>query len=174
VGGPRKSFHSQAYERFLERRLIRARLDARLTRSKWPGDCAVPRHANVRAKYDGGGKLSVLGAIACKGNVVCKMIENTSAETLSGFVEKTVADKVSLIATDEGGGYVDLKYLYHESVQHKKGEYVRGQVHTSNIESFWSLLKRGVIGTYPICRSTSRSSNSGSTIGTMTTSLERR
>jgi transposase-like protein len=27
-------------------------------------------------------------------------------------------------------------------------EYVRGEVHTNNIESFWSLLKRGVVGTY--------------------------
>ena len=36
----------------------------------------------------------------------------------------------------------------HESVSHAKGEYVRGNVHTANLDSFWSLLKRGVIGTY--------------------------
>jgi transposase-like protein len=29
-----------------------------------------------------------------------------------------------------------------------RAKYVRGEVHTNNIESFWSLLKRGVIGTY--------------------------
>ena len=33
-------------------------------------------------------------------------------------------------------------------VNHTRGEYVRGSVHTNNIESFWSLIKRGVIGTY--------------------------
>jgi hypothetical protein len=33
-------------------------------------------------------------------------------------------------------------------VDHKALEYVRGEVYTNNIESFWSLLKRGVIGTY--------------------------
>ncbi len=33
-------------------------------------------------------------------------------------------------------------------VRHSQGEYVRGEVHTNNIESLWSLLKRGVIGTY--------------------------
>jgi hypothetical protein len=77
------------------------------------------------------------------------MIEDTSADTLSTFVEKTVADKVSLIATDEWGGYRDLKHFYpHQTVDHKSGEYVRGSVHTNNIEIFWSLLKRGVIGTY--------------------------
>ncbi len=34
------------------------------------------------------------------------------------------------------------------TVDHKAHEYVRGEVHTNNLESFWSLLKRGIIGTY--------------------------
>ena len=112
------------------------------------------RHASVRAKYSGHGaahtgKTTVIGAIARKGNVVAQVIENTSAETLSLFVEKTVADKVTLIATDEYAGYTDLKHFYpHDTVQHRKGEYVRGSVHTQNIENFWSLLKRGVVGTF--------------------------
>jgi transposase-like protein len=112
------------------------------------------RHASVRAKYSGGGpahtgKMTVIGAIARKGNVVCKVIENTNSETLSLFVESTVADKVSLIATDEYVGYTDLKHFYpHQVVNHRAREYVRGNVHTNNIENFWSLLKRGVVGTY--------------------------
>jgi hypothetical protein len=56
---------------------------------------------------------------------------------------------VTLIATDEYGGYVDLKHFYpHQTVDHRAKEYVRGNVHTNNIESFWSLIKRGVVGTY--------------------------
>jgi hypothetical protein len=113
------------------------------------------RHANVRAKYSGGGaantgKTTVVGAIARKGNVVCKVIERTDVRTLSGFVREVVSDKVSLVATDEYGGYSWLRpmKLPHQSVDHKSGEYVRGEVHTNNIENFWSLLKRGVIGTY--------------------------
>ncbi len=35
-----------------------------------------------------------------------------------------------------------------EIVQHREGEYVRGEVHTNSVENFWSLLKRGVMGTY--------------------------
>ena len=33
-------------------------------------------------------------------------------------------------------------------MNHHKGEYVRGVVHTQNLDSFWSLLKRGVVGTF--------------------------
>ena len=39
-------------------------------------------------------------------------------------------------------------WLKHETVTHSDGEYVRGEVHTANIDSFWSLLKRGVMGTF--------------------------
>jgi transposase-like protein len=112
------------------------------------------RHWVDRQKYSGGGsahtgKTTVIGAIARKGNVVCQIIENTSAEALSGFVQQAVSEKVSLVATDEAGGYNELRYFFpHEVIRHRSGEYVRGEVHTNNIESFWSLLKRGVIGTY--------------------------
>jgi transposase-like protein len=113
------------------------------------------RHANVRAKYHGGGpahtgKTTVIGAIARKGNVVCKVIEHTDVKTLSRFVSEVVSDKVSLVATDEYTGYNWLKPMRfpHESVDHKAHEYVRGEVHTNNIENFWSLLKRGIIGSY--------------------------
>ena len=38
--------------------------------------------------------------------------------------------------------------MNHEAVKHSVGEYVREQVHTNGMESFWSLLKRGYVGTY--------------------------
>ena len=95
------------------------------------------------------GKTPVIGAISRKGNVVCKMIENADTETLTTFVRNTVSDKVSLVATDEHAGYRLLKWAYpHEVVKHSDGEYVRGRVHTQSIESFWSLLKRGIMGNY--------------------------
>ena len=112
------------------------------------------RHASVRAKYHGGGaantgKATVIGAIARKGNVVCQIIDDTSIKTMTKFVRKAVSERVDLVATDEAVGYSRLDYMFqHVTVDHKAGEYVRGMVHTNNIESFWSLLKRGVIGTY--------------------------
>jgi hypothetical protein len=95
------------------------------------------------------GKVPVIGAISRKGNVVCQLIENTDTPTLDRFVRRTVSNNVSLIATDEHSGYRLLGNTYkHEAVRHGAGEYVRGGVHTANIDSFWSLLKRGVVGTY--------------------------
>ena len=94
-------------------------------------------------------KTTVIGAISRKGSVVCQIIEDTSTETMSRFVRKMVSEKVDLIATDEGAGYQKLRQAFpHGTVDHKVHEYVRGEVHTNNIESFWALLKRGVIGTY--------------------------
>jgi transposase-like protein len=54
------------------------------------------------------------------------------------------------VATDEHRGYANLDAVGypHDTVSHSTGEYVRGEIHTNNIESFWALLKRGVVGTY--------------------------
>jgi transposase-like protein len=108
------------------------------------------KHVSKRGKGRGtAGKIPVIGAIARKGNVVCQMIENTDTATLDGFVRQAVDKQVSLIATDEHSGYRLLDQDYnHKSVRHGAGQYVHGNVHTSNIDSFWSLLKRGVMGTY--------------------------
>lgn len=98
---------------------------------------------------EGSSKATVIGAISRKGNVVCKLIEAADRVTMSRFVKETVGDQVSLVATDEHSGYRRLRQSFpHQSVNHAKKEYVRGNIHTNNLDSFWSLLKRGVIGTY--------------------------
>jgi transposase-like protein len=95
------------------------------------------------------GKVAVIGAISRNGSVVAKMIDQTDAKTLTRFVRDTVSDKVTLIATDEHAGYRALDgEMPHEAVCHSAHEYVRRNVHTANIDSFWSLLKRGVMGTF--------------------------
>jgi hypothetical protein len=52
--------------------------------------------------------------------------------------------------TDEAGIYRGDKLgrIPHFSVAHYKGEYVRGRVHTNTIDGFWSLFKRGIVGTF--------------------------
>ncbi len=106
-----------------------------------------PRNRHNRERKP---KTAVIGAIARKGNVIAKVINETTKETMQGFVKRTVGTKVSLVATDEHRNYVTLKSLgyKHRSVNHSRGEYVRGMVHTANLDSFWSLLKRGIVGTF--------------------------
>lgn len=93
--------------------------------------------------------MGVIGAIARKGNVVARVIGDMTAPTKAGFVREVVSEKVSLLATDSDHAYRYVKRgLPHKVVNHSQGEYVRGNVHTNNIESFWSLMKRGVMGSF--------------------------
>lgn len=117
----------------------------------WIGGKDKNRHVGKRSGRGGSpgalGRIEVIGAIARKGNVVCQMIEEAGFGTHEKFVRNVVSNNVSLVATDEAPHYRHLrKGLPHESVNHSKDEYVRGRVHTQSIESFWSLLKRGIIG----------------------------
>jgi hypothetical protein len=52
--------------------------------------------------------------------------------------------------TDEGGQYyhVGKEFDRHETINHSADEYVRGDAHTNTVEGYFSILKRGIIGTY--------------------------
>lgn len=59
-----------------------------------------------------------------------------------------VSDKVSLLATDENPAYHSLTEYPHETVKHSSRQYVVGAVHTNTIEGFWSIFKRGIVGSF--------------------------
>ncbi len=116
----------------------------------WIGGSETNKHRSKRRRAHWQAKTPVIGAIARKGNVVCKVIERVSEETLTNFVANTVSTDVSLVAMDENYGYrpIETAGYKHETVNHSSGEYVRGNVHTANIDNFWSMLKRGIVGTF--------------------------
>lgn len=58
-----------------------------------------------------------------------------------------VLHKDSRLVTDGAQHYL-FQAAKHESVDHSKGEYVRGDVHTNTLEGFFSILKRGLVGVY--------------------------
>lgn len=108
------------------------------------------RHWDKRTPGMGGhGKAAVMGAVERGGNVVARVVAHVDTGTAKGFVNEAVAEKVDLVATDEPGVYRRVnRKRPHEFVMHGRGEYVRDNVHTQTIDGFWSLLKRGIIGTF--------------------------
>src|SRR5271165_644 len=119
------------------------------------GGKAENRHKDKRGDGKGGGtgqgdKAVVIGAVRRKGNVVARVIANTDSETLTEFVHEVVSHKVSLLCTDAAPGYRRLAEdgYRHGVVDHSIGQYVVGAVHTQTIEGFWSLIKRGCVGTF--------------------------
>jgi len=77
-------------------------------------------------------------------------VPNVSGRTLRAALKECV-DTSAVIVTDEWLGYSGIGYRYagHETVCHKRGEYVRdGWIHTNTAESSFAILKRGITGIY--------------------------
>jgi transposase-like protein len=67
--------------------------------------------------------------------------------TLKSFIRNKIT-LGSNVYTDNFTAYRGLTGYNHRAVNHSVGEYVRKQVHTNGIESFWALLKRGYYGIF--------------------------
>ena len=78
---------------------------------------------------------------------MAKPMAFTYKEDLQRFVASVTEDG-SVVYTDEAAAYQGMPYRSHWTVRHSANEYVNGMAHTNGIESFWSVLKRGLHGTY--------------------------
>jgi transposase-like protein len=110
-------------------------------------------HRNRRLKLKSaeyaGSKAIVMGMLDRDARKVrAKVVPNVKRETLQAEILNRIENKAT-VYTDGWPGYDALaaKDYIHETVNHVE-EYVRGQVHTQGIDNFWSLLKRGLTGTY--------------------------
>ncbi len=93
------------------------------------------------------GKTAVVGMKDRDSNMVtARVVDETDAQTLRGFVCDYAAEGAT-VYTDEHGEYQGMPFE-HETVKHSVGEYVSGMAHTNGIESFWSMLKRAHKGTF--------------------------
>lgn len=93
-------------------------------------------------------KVPVVGLLERKGKVRTQVVKNTRGKTLFDIINAKV-DRSATVMTDGWLGYKRVKNLNeHLVIDHSKGEYVIGNLHTNTIEGFWSLLKRGIIGIY--------------------------
>ncbi len=95
----------------------------------------------------GNGKAIVLGMVERGGKVIAGVIEDRTKKNMVGPIHGAI-ESGSHIITDEHATYPFVAGPYkHDVINHLEG-YVRGMVHTNNIENFWSCLKRSLSGTY--------------------------
>ncbi|HET9181531.1 MAG TPA: IS1595 family transposase [Candidatus Angelobacter sp.] len=100
------------------------------------------RHSNkevVIGIRQRGGELRFFHAEDAKSGTLAKYVK----ENLSGDVDVVVTDE--LPAYHKALGELDAR---HQTVCHSAGEYVRGDIYTNTVESAFSLLKRGIIGSW--------------------------
>jgi transposase-like protein len=102
----------------------------------------------IRAKEgETWGKTVVLGLLQRDGQMRAAVAPNRRKHAVDGNVRLNV-EPGSTIYTDDFTSYMYLSDEYvHEMVNHLEA-YVKGRVHTNGLENFWSLLKRGLKGTY--------------------------
>ncbi len=115
------------------------------------GGLARFMHKDKKAKITGtggAGKAIVMGLLDRHSKKVrIAHIPNVEGNTVKGFVRKYVKGG-SYVFSDAFAGYNGLDRDYvHQVIDHAE-KYVDGNIHTNTIENFWSLLKRGLKGTY--------------------------
>jgi transposase-like protein len=110
----------------------------------------VGNMSNRRRKQFAGQKFANKTTVA---GVRDRETKQVRVAVIEGETGPMVRGLVAGSTTAETKLYTDESALYartgnHESVKHSAREYVRGEVHTNGMESFWSMLKRGYVGTF--------------------------
>jgi transposase-like protein len=107
-------------------------------------------HKSKRAKVfkrGPSGKTIVVGVLERGGQFRAEVVKDRERRNVQGVIRKHV-EPGSELSTDEWSAYFGLAPEYtHQIINHAEA-YVQGQVHTNGLENCWSLLKRGLKGTY--------------------------
>src|SRR5258706_6055680 len=117
------------------------------------GGKARNMHKNVKARRITGqgrntdDKIMVMGILERGEKIRTKILSDRKQETLHGAVKANVEVGTELF-TDTFGAYKGLQGEFEHQVVDHALRYVDGRVHTNGLENFWSLLKRGLSGTY--------------------------
>jgi transposase-like protein len=115
------------------------------------GGKARNMHVEKRARRitgtGGKDKTAVMGILERGGKVRTSVIPNRKKSALQAEIRKHV-EAGSALYTDALLSYEGLAGEYAHQVVDHAVEYVKGKVHTNGLENFWSLLKRGISGTY--------------------------
>lgn len=94
-------------------------------------------------------KMKIVSLVERGGDKRNVVVSNVNAKTLRVVIEANVS-KSAHFMTDAHYAYTKLgrEFASHGVTKHVEGEYARGDVHSNTVESSFSLLKRGLIGTF--------------------------
>jgi transposase-like protein len=109
------------------------------------------RGACVRGR--GAEKEIVIGLRQRNGDLRFFHARDAKSATLAQYIKENVSEDVDVMVTDEWSAYPDAmrrtgNIEKHKTIRHKGGVYVDGDIHTNTVESAFSLLKRGIIGSW--------------------------
>ena len=108
------------------------------------------KHRSKRTSAVGGtGKEIAFSLVERGGKVRSHHVPDVSAATLRPILVAQI-DAKSFLVTDDAGQYRHVRedFPAHQTVNHGIGEYVRGEAHSNTVESYFAILKRGIMGTY--------------------------
>ena len=95
-------------------------------------------------------KVPVMALVERGGRARAFKVEKVNAKTLKGAIRENV-DRASVIMTDEWQGYTGIGQEFeggHQTVNHGQGEYQRDDASTNEVEAYFALLKRGIVGSF--------------------------
>jgi transposase-like protein len=97
-------------------------------------------------------KMKVVSLVERGGEKRSVVVQSVNAKTLKVVVDANTCKTANLM-TDDYRAYdsIGKEYASHETTKHTRGEYVRGEnneIHSNTVECSFSLLKRGLIGTF--------------------------
>jgi transposase-like protein len=105
------------------------------------------RNKRVQGANGGIGKEAVFSLVERGGSVRSHHVASVSVKNLGPILDEQLHAATNVMS-DGGGARVGSRFASHQTVNHSIGEYVRGDVHTNTIEGYFSVLKRGIMGTY--------------------------
>jgi len=105
------------------------------------------KHKRVESNAKGGNKAVVFGMLERGGRVKARVIADRKRQQIEPAMTDGINHGADII-TDEFSTYHFTSDAYNREIVNHAVEYVNGHVHTNGIENFWSLLKRGLKGTY--------------------------
>ena len=96
-----------------------------------------------------GNKVPVVSLVERGGRVRSQVMRHVTGKNLKAVLKDNV-EATATIMTDDFRAYrkATKDFASHQAVNHSAREYVRGLAHTNGVEGFFSLLKRGVMGTF--------------------------